>query len=142
MHLNPEEHVMKKTYLITLFIAGIVILFACVQTKATRTSKPAQAEPAQEEITKHMEVDFTQSCTECHELMTPDIFASWQASKHGQTNVKCYVCHGDGMIEFYPTGSDTRCIGCHSQKEVDFSEIPVDRCFDCHGGHTLIFHQN
>jgi len=89
---------------------------------------------------KHPEVDFSVSCTECHREATPEIVAQWENSKHGLVNVKCYVCHGDGEVEFSPKPTSDRCVGCHSRYEVDFSKLAVKSCFSCHHGHTLKFH--
>jgi hypothetical protein len=135
---------MKLKYTVSLFVMGLLVLFACAQTGATRTSEDQapQQEMTEQEPQQHMEVDFSQSCTECHTQMTPNVVAVWQESKHGQTNVKCYVCHGDGEVEFYPAGDDARCSGCHSGQEVNFAEAPANSCFDCHGGHSLRFHEN
>lgn len=135
---------MNLKYAVSLFVLGVLVLFACAQTGQTRTSEEpvSEQEMSQQESQQHIEVDFSQSCTECHTQMTPDIVETWQGSAHGQTNVKCYVCHGDGEVEFYPDGTDERCTGCHSNREVDFSDAPVESCFDCHNGHSLTFHQN
>ncbi len=122
---------MKLKYSIGLFVMGLLVLFAFAQPGAT-----------EQEPQKHMKVDFSQSCTECHTEMTPDVVAVWQESRHGETSVKCYVCHGDGEVEFSANGDDERCSGCHGDKVVDFAKAPGDRCFDCHDGHSLKFHQN
>ncbi|GAB4377335.1 MAG: hypothetical protein Kow0042_24900 [Calditrichia bacterium] len=91
---------------------------------------------------KHPEVDFTLSCKECHQEVTPEVYQDWKNSKHGVMNYGCYMCHGDGVEEFYPSPQTERCIACHSPQEVDFSALPVKNCFDCHKGHTLKFHMN
>ncbi|NIX57620.1 MAG: cytochrome C [candidate division Zixibacteria bacterium] len=95
----------------------------------------------QEEMVKHPEVDFSLSCKECHKEMTPEVYQDWKSSKHGLMNYGCYMCHGDGQEEFYPSPGSERCVGCHSPQEVDFAKVPVGNCYDCHKGHTLKFHQ-
>jgi len=96
---------------------------------------------AGEKKAKHPDVDFSISCVECHQEATPDAVKDWKSSMHGRMNFGCYMCHGDGQEEFYPHPGSERCIGCHSPQEVDFSQLPVKNCFDCHKGHTLKFHQ-
>lgn len=90
--------------------------------------------------TKHSPVDWSVSCTECHKEVTPDVTAAWYEGMHGQVNVKCYVCHGDGEVEFHPQPTDDRCIGCHSGKEASMAKVETTSCFSCHNGHTLRFH--
>ena len=94
------------------------------------------------EQAQHPDVDFSLTCLECHTDMTPAVVDEWQSGMHGEVNVKCYVCHGDGEVEFYPSGSDDGCIGCHSPQEVDFDAVPVSSCYDCHNGHSLKFHND
>ncbi len=90
---------------------------------------------------KHPDVDFSISCQECHAEATPEAFSDWKNSKHGVMDYGCYICHGDGKEEFHVKPGTERCVGCHSPQEVDFSQIAVDNCFDCHKGHTLKFHE-
>lgn len=123
--------------LILLYGLGFLI-FACAQTEAVRTGDQTPPAMVQE---KHPEVDFSTSCLECHQSATAEVVAKWEAGKHGQVNVGCFVCHGDGEVEFYRKPQGERCIGCHSQQEVDFTALPVKNCFGCHSGHDLKFHQ-
>lgn len=95
----------------------------------------------QEKAVKHADVDWSISCMECHQQVTPDAVKEWKSSKHGMMNFGCYMCHGDGQVEFYPQPGTERCIGCHSGYEVDSAKTGVKNCFDCHKGHTLKFHQ-
>lgn len=94
-----------------------------------------------EKGTKHPEVDFSISCAECHAEETPDAYNDWKSSKHGLMNYGCYLCHGDGEVEFYPSPGTEQCIGCHSAQDVDFEKLPLKNCYDCHKGHTLKFHE-
>lgn len=92
-------------------------------------------------VAKHPEVDFSISCQECHAEQTPQIFKEWKESKHGVMNYGCYMCHGDGVEEFSSKPGSERCTACHSPQSVDFGQLPVKNCFDCHQGHSLKFHQ-
>jgi len=94
----------------------------------------------QDKPTKHPEADFSISCVECHTETTPDIVEEWKSSKHGMMNFACYMCHGDGVEEFWPKPSTDRCTSCHSAQTVEWDKAPVKNCFDCHKGHTLKFH--
>jgi len=94
----------------------------------------------QEKPAKHEKVDFSISCVECHEEVTPQAVKDWKSSKHGLMNFGCYMCHGDGIEEFEARPTTDRCISCHSAQEVDWSKTPANNCFDCHKGHTLKFH--
>ena len=117
----------NKQVLLVLFVVlifGIVWLWAGDQAQST----------------KHPEVDFSISCVECHTEVTPQVVKDWKGSMHGKMNFGCYMCHGDGQVEFFPKPGSERCIACHSGKAVDFSKTPVKNCFDCHKGHTLKFH--
>ncbi|MDZ7291557.1 MAG: hypothetical protein ONB44_22220 [candidate division KSB1 bacterium] len=130
---------MSKRFLFpTLFLLGLVFLiFACAQTEAVRTNEQAAPPGARG---KHPEVDFSISCLECHRDATPEVVVKWESGKHGQVNVGCFVCHGDGEVEFYNKPQGERCISCHSPQEVDFTKLPVKTCFGCHNGHDLKFH--
>ncbi|OQY26322.1 MAG: hypothetical protein B6244_13940 [Candidatus Cloacimonetes bacterium 4572_55] len=95
-----------------------------------------------EQAPQHEEVDDfgNLSCKECHADMTPDIVDEWDKGMHGQVNIGCFVCHGDGEVEFYPQPTTERCIGCHSSYEASYEKLEVSSCFSCHQGHTLEFH--
>lgn len=117
----------------------LTVIFACAQQKPLRATADSGARTATEIVT-HPEVDFSMGCVECHTTMTPDVVSRWQGSLHGKANVKCYVCHGDAREEFHAAGDAARCTGCHAGKAVDFTARPEHNCFDCHNGHTLVFH--
>ncbi len=138
--LAQGESQMSKRFLFPLvLLSGLgFMIFACAQTEAVRTKAPVASTVAQ---SKHPEADFSMSCLECHQSTTPEVTAEWESSKHGQVNVGCFVCHGDGEVEFYNKPQGERCIGCHSPQEVDFTKLPVKTCFGCHDGHDLKFHQ-
>lgn len=134
----------KRSYVIMgLLLAAFLAGAACshgqkVKTEAAKKPAPAAAQEAE----KHLEVDFSLSCLECHTEETPEVVKEWSAGMHGQVNVGCFVCHGDGDVEFYPRPGVTRCIGCHSGYGVDFSQhAGIESCFTCHNGHTLKFHK-
>lgn len=114
-----------------LFLSFVLIIFLSIGIFADET----------EEQEKHIEVDYTISCMECHAEETPEQTKEWQESAHGVMNFGCYMCHGDGEEEFYPKPGSERCISCHSDQEVEFSKHPLNNCFDCHQGHTLKFHK-
>lgn len=125
--------------IMTIAFLVVMLVFMCAQQKPLRSGEPeVQAKSGVTE--SHPDVDFSMGCVECHTSMTPAVVTTWDASLHGQANVKCYVCHGDAREEFYPAGNDERCSGCHSAKAVDFVSLPETSCFDCHNGHTLKFH--
>ncbi|HFE63334.1 hypothetical protein B1H10_05230 [candidate division KSB1 bacterium 4484_188] len=113
-------------------IAGLLLLFIfSLNLMADKQEKPA----------KHADVDWSVSCMECHQEVTPDAVKEWKSSKHGLMNFGCYMCHGDGQEEFYPQPGTERCIGCHSDYQIEPTQTTVKNCFDCHKGHTLKFHQ-
>lgn len=89
---------------------------------------------------KHSEVDFSLSCVECHQEVTPEITKDWQAGKHGIFKVGCFVCHGDGQERFSTKPTTESCVMCHSDYESDLSNTKATNCFDCHNGHKLKFH--
>ena len=90
------------------------------------------------ETAKHEDVDWSIGCQDCHSDVTPDIFAEWEASRHGQIGFGCYICHGDGDENFYPLASTNECQSCHDD-HLEFCGIEAKdkSCFDCHDGHTL-----
>lgn len=124
---------MKIKIYVILIIGIVTFLFACSQSsEVTLTSSPL--------VTQHPDVDWTISCTECHQDVTPEIVEAWSESRHGKVNFGCYICHGDGEEVFHAKGTDERCSGCHAGQEVNFEKTKLKSCFDCHDGHTLKFH--
>lgn len=117
-----------------LLVSGLFVGMACVT--GARAVSPAG--PPDE----HPEVDFSISCEACHEEETPEIVAAWQRGAHGMGNVGCFICHGDGEIEFYEAPSTDICLTCHDARMVDFEAVGVESCFTCHDGHDLTFHEN
>jgi len=128
---------LRNLFLLFSLIGTVSLMLACAHNATIRSAGSSQTAVTQE---KHPEADFSVSCFECHQSATPEVTAKWEAGKHGQVNVGCFVCHGDGEVEFYPKPQGDRCISCHSQQEVDFTKLPVKNCFGCHGGHDLKFH--
>jgi len=86
----------------------------------------------------HPEVDYSLSCVECHTDETPQEVKDWQSSAHGTMSFGCYMCHGDGEVEFAAKPNSETCISCHDEQEASSQE---KQCFDCHQGHTLKFHK-
>ncbi|MDQ7062975.1 MAG: hypothetical protein Q9P90_01885 [candidate division KSB1 bacterium] len=143
----------RKTLIAIAWLAVLsaLVFFACAQTEHARkmnqavdtdqavvSAQLAEAGTAQQD--EHPDVDFNQSCYDCHKEETPEVAEQWHASLHGMVNVGCFVCHGDGTTEFVVQPSTERCIACHSPKEVDYSKTEASSCFSCHNGHTLKFH--
>ena len=125
MHFNK----IKIRTIIPVLLLSFVVTFSLMANKSDDTDK-------------HSEVDFSLSCTECHQEETPEIVKEWRNSDHGIMNFGCYMCHGDGEVEFESSPSTERCISCHSDQEVDFTKVKLQNCFDCHQGHSLKFHRN
>lgn len=126
---------MKSKYVRIVSVVAAVLMavwFLASQSAITTT------EASQDE--KHPEADFSISCLECHQEVTPEVTQEWNEGQHGLVNVGCFVCHGDGEVEFYPKPTSFNCIGCHSANEVDFSKTEATNCFSCHDGHDLKFH--
>ena len=122
-----------KKIIVIFALVSISIMFLFSLNTAVIADEP-------QGLQKHIEVDYSVSCKECHAQETPEITKEWKESAHGAMNYGCYMCHGDGEEEFYPKPGSDRCISCHSDQEVDFSKTPLNNCFDCHQGHTLKYH--
>ncbi len=114
---------------------SISLLFLCLAM--TIVIVPSLANKSE----KHPPVDFTVGCAECHQDVTPETFASWAASDHGIMNFGCYMCHGDGEVNFAKKPLDTSCMSCHDGKQYDRKKTPAKSCYDCHKGHSLKFHE-
>lgn len=97
---------------------------------------PDQQAPSQK---KHPKVDFSVPCQDCHARRTPVVVQQWQESRHAP-NVGCFLCHGDGEVEFHARPSTQSCATCHSRKVEDMERAPVRDCFACHNSHRLKFH--
>lgn len=116
-----------------LLLAIIFIIAAC----CTETLSEPVVVPDSKVDIKHASVDFSESCMQCHAEVSPDIYSDWKSSGHGILNYGCYICHGDGETEFYPVGSEDKCISCHSKSEGHLARMEYTGCYDCHDGHTL-----
>jgi len=119
------------------FVSGFLSLSLILLFSFSTTTIADEVEKQE----KHIEVDYSVSCMECHAEETPQETKEWKESAHGAMNFGCYMCHGDGEEEFYPQPGTERCISCHSGQEVDFSKVELNNCFDCHQGHSLKFHK-
>ncbi|MBC8214269.1 MAG: hypothetical protein H8E71_06505 [Candidatus Marinimicrobia bacterium] len=115
-----------------LALSLVVFLISCVQTESPSLDLSNR--------TIHQEVDFDISCMECHEEVTPEIVENWVESGHGILNYGCYICHGDGSVEFNVLPKTDNCIACHSSSEGHLMRMEYEGCFDCHDGHTLSAH--
>jgi hypothetical protein len=68
----------------------------------------------------------SETCTECHFEVTPNIVTDWQLSKHGQNEIDCSVCHGD-VHTSYDDVSEVlipipgTCAQCHSEQVSQFT---------------------
>lgn len=126
-----------------LFLAGALLVAGsagAARPGEGRTTLPPPGTAAQE--ARHPEVDFEESsCVDCHLRMTRRAVREWEAGPHGVVNVGCFVCHGDGVEEFFLQPPSEICLSCHSDQAVDFASVPQEGCFDCHAGHTLSFHE-
>ncbi len=89
---------------------------------------------------KHPEADYSESCLDCHQEMTPEITEEWDSGMHGTMRVGCFICHGDGEVEFTVEPDTELCMSCHSKWETTYDGIDAKSCFSCHDGHTLTFH--
>ncbi len=100
-----------------------------------------QANDGRKQTEKHPDVDFSISCVECHQEVTPDIVKEWKSTKHGMMNFGCYMCHGDGQVEFKVKPDTDNCLNCHTGEPVDASKGGNTNCFSCHKPHDLKFHK-
>jgi uncharacterized CHY-type Zn-finger protein len=135
----------KKVVLPSLGILAIIAALLAGACGGPQTSKVVadseQIAPAVFKPVKHLDVDFDISCYECHKEMTPEVAASWYEGMHGQVNVGCFVCHGDGDVTFHPQPTVERCEGCHSLYIANNEKHAGETsCFDCHNGHNLKYH--
>jgi hypothetical protein len=127
-----------RTLLLGAFVAAAA-LFASFCAAAPSAAQQARgATPAVEK--QHPKVDFDVPCQECHTRRTPTVVRQWQESRHSP-NVGCFICHGDGEVEFHAKPSTQSCMSCHSAKVEDMPRAPVRDCFACHNSHRLKFHR-
>lgn len=119
---------LKKYFLILSLIIGILLVYGFTDSSQVKKGD------------KHPKVDWEIGCQECHKDATPEVYVKWEASRHGEVNFGCYMCHGDGQEVFYKKGKDDRCDGCHSNQAADMKKTKNKSCFNCHNGHSLKFH--
>lgn len=126
---------------VVFIILSTMLLMACASEKvAQKPAEPVKAVSVEPE--KHVEVDFSISCVECHETETPEAVAEWRKSTHGKMNFGCYMCHGDGVENFAPSPKMDRCVACHSGNEKCINQTNSGKCFDCHDGHSMKTEKN
>lgn len=115
------------SFLMVLAIATFSLV-ACTTGGASAASGARQ----------HPKADLSVNCVECHAQETPQAVKDWRASKHGVMNYGCYMCHGDGQVEFYVHPGTGGCISCHSAvHDGEIESTDFKECFSCHNGHTL-----
>ena len=131
---------LRVTALLGVLLAGALGCAAVAAQPGAADGQPARADQVAEQE-RHPRVDFSIGCAECHEEQTPAAVEAWQASAHGEQSVRCFVCHGDGEVEFTVSPKTETCYSCHSEKEADTARMPAQSCFSCHDGHSLKFHQ-
>lgn len=83
--------------------------------------------------------DAVESCESCHADVTAPVVQEWQASDHGLTMVKCFVCHGSTGKDFTVRPAAQRCDGCHAAQVASVTPArgAPRACFDCHAPHAL-----
>jgi hypothetical protein len=125
-----------------LVLCGLGFAAAC--SHASLAARPAEAQQAGQaargRAVQHPKVDFAIPCAECHAQQTPEVVEQWQQSRHSP-NVGCFICHGDGEVEFHLQPTTESCMTCHAAKLEDMRRAPVRDCFACHNGHSLKFHR-
>lgn len=71
-------------------------------------------------------------CRECHK----QTFQEWKISKHGQSEIRCFDCHGVHEQSVRSDGGDLLCGACHSQRLEDFAhathQLEGLHCNTCH----------
>lgn len=111
----------RMALLVGLGVPGLIVAAACAAGPAGEGASPspdrvpvAEGPAAQEAVMgQHPDVDFDVSCVECHERVTPRSVEGWRESIHGQTNVGCFVCHGDAEEQLMIRPPVSVCLTCH-----------------------------
>ncbi len=135
----------KNVFALITFPLLFLLLMAYACSSTTPNPKPMtqslSSTASVSEDEKHLDVDFSVSCLECHTEETPEVVADWSAGTHGQVNVGCFICHGDGEEEYYASPGTEACISCHDSMAEEVATAESDEnCFTCHNGHKLKFH--
>ena len=126
---------LSKIGMIPLISVVVFMVVSCCPTETTAVTPEPTAVQA---VIMHPDEDFSSlSCSECHADVSPDIYTAWKESGHGKLDYGCYICHGDGLVEFYPTASTDGCVSCHSNNEPHLARFEYGRCFECHDAHSL-----
>jgi nitrate/TMAO reductase-like tetraheme cytochrome c subunit len=112
---------MKRTTMRALLFSGWAFIgmlgAACAsgpsgsEAEPAAAPTPAPAQPAAQAV--HPRVSFNRSCVACHENRTPEVVESWRSTAHGETNIGCYVCHGDAQETFVVRPEPELCMSCH-----------------------------
>jgi hypothetical protein len=88
----------------------------------------------------HVDPKGEPDCATCHRTDTPEVFAEWEASRHGVALVKCLVCHGSTGKDFRARPDASACGSCHARELESLSHRAVKDCFACHAPHSLSAH--
>ncbi len=127
--------IQKISFLVVFVIFSVILVMACASEKAVQKTTLAK-ELVLAVSEKHADVDFSISCMECHQEETPEAYNAWKESSHGKMNFGCYMCHGDGEIEFAASPAVDRCEACHTVNE-ECTANNAGTCYDCHDGHSM-----
>jgi hypothetical protein len=123
-----------KLRTIVLILIGLCAFGDVAQ--AQQFKKP-RAGATRQQAAIHPVIDpGTQQCSDCHAAES----RQWAASKHGQSMVKCLICHGAVNANFIPKPAPDRCIACHASIVRDLNKgAPTagKTCFQCHAPHSL-----
>lgn len=127
--------IQKISFLVVFVVFSVILVMACASEKAVQKATVAK-ELISAEPEKHAEVDFSISCMECHQEVTPEAYDAWKESSHGKMNFGCYMCHGDGTVTFASSPTVESCESCHTGHEACMINH-ADACYDCHDGHSM-----
>ena len=71
-------------------------------------------------------------CADCHKKT----YQEWQISRHSQSNIRCFDCHGVHKQTLRSDGGDQLCGACHSKRLEDFAhathQLEGLHCNSCH----------
>jgi len=132
-----DMRTVRIAVLVVIAALGLLIVQGLGDTETAGVISIALADSPAE----HPDVEFDVSCNDCHVEATPEAYAAWESSLHGEVNIKCFICHGDGTETFTMKPPVETCRGCHDKAFAAFEASGQESCFSCHNAHTLKFHQ-